>query len=166
MPSTTFSAYLATTYTNRDLALGASIVASFSGGSIPSGAQITSATLYISSMRVYTAKGLYLTLGSLGSTSSMALNESVHSNNLSVSGTSSLASFTGGAVTITLNTSQSTSGTVANFRDGCYLTLTVNYTEAASVTTGYVSPSSVETGSAISLYLYAAANTYHSAVWT
>lgn len=72
MPSASFTAYLSTTYTNRDYSLGSSIVASFSGGSIPSGAQITSASLYISSMRVYTSKGLYLTLGSLGSTSTMS----------------------------------------------------------------------------------------------
>lgn len=136
MASATFSAYLASTYTNKDLSLGASIVASFSGGYVPSGAQITSAALYISSMRVYTSKGLYLTLGSLGSTSTMAYNESVHSNNLSVSIGGGLPGFSGGSITVTVNTAQSTSGTMVNFRDGCYMTLTVNYTEATNVSTG------------------------------
>lgn len=73
-------------------------------------------------MKVYTSKGLYLTLGSLGSTATMAYNEAVHSNSVAIAMSGGLASFSGGTVTITVNTSQSTSGSMVNFRDGCYLT--------------------------------------------
>lgn len=62
MPSTTFTAYMGNT--NTDLRVGATITEYFSGSAIPSGAQITSASLYISSLKIYTSKGLYLTLGS------------------------------------------------------------------------------------------------------
>lgn len=165
MPSVSFTAYLSTAYTNKDYSLGSSIVASFSSGSIPSGSQITSVSLYISSMRVYTSKGLYLTLGSLGSTSTMSYNESIHSNNLSFASTGSLAGFSGGSVTIYINTAQSTSGSMVNFRDGCYMTLTVNYAQSTNVSTATVSPSSVQVGSAVSLTIYASSGTYHTATW-
>lgn len=63
MASATFMCYMGNT--NKDLKVGASITEYFSlsGAGIPAGSTITSASLYVSSLRVYTQKGLYLTLG-------------------------------------------------------------------------------------------------------
>lgn len=55
---------------------------------------------------------------------------------------------------------------MVNFRDGCYMTLTVNYAESVGVSTGSVSPSSIELGGKLYLNIFASANTYHTATWT
>lgn len=78
---------------------------------------------------------------------------------------SAFRGFSGGSLGISINTSQSTSGNMVNFRDGCYITITVNYTESASTSTGSLSPTSVQVGNSIYLYISAASGTFHTATW-
>lgn len=167
MPTVTYTCYMG--HTNTDYKTGASLTEYFSrSGTAPSGsATINSANLYLSSIKTYSAKGTYLTISGLGTSGVLSLNESAHSETVSFSPSGSILSFSGGSVSISLNTQQSTSANLVNFRDGCVLTITVNYTESATVSTATVSPSSVQVGSAISLVsITAGSGKYHTATWT
>lgn len=166
MPSVTYTCYMGNT--NKDYKTGASLNEYFSrSGTAPSGnATINSVSLYLSSIKTYSSRGTYLTIGGLGTSGVLSLNESVHSETVSFSPSGNILNFAGGSVSISLNTQQSTTANLVNFRDGCVLTITVNYTESASVSTASISPSSVQVGGTISLSIYASSGTYHTATWT
>jgi len=89
-------------------------------------------------------------------------NDSSHSETVGFSASGSILSFSGGSVSISINTSQSSNTNQINFRDGCQLTLTVNYAETAGVSTGSVTPSSAVLGSTFTLNITSSANTYHT----
>gem|GEM_PF-6750493 len=92
----------------------------------------------------------------------MTQNDSSHSETVGFSASGSILSFSGGSVSISINTSQSSNTNQINFRDGCQLTLTVNYAETAGVSTGSVTPSSAVLGSTFTLNITSSANTYHT----
>ena len=118
------------------------------------------ATLSVTSFRTYTNRGVYLTLGPYGSTGSFAYNEATHSETVAVSINSSIFNFTNGSITLTVNTSQSSSGNQINFRDGCMIYLTVQYSggSSESPSSGSLNKSSVEVGGSISLTVNAASS--------
>ena len=117
------------TRTNTDMAAGTTFNC-YASGSAVSNAYITSASLYLSSIRTYVA-GCYLdfTLGSgSGSTSSFSNNSSTHSETVSVNNASA-ALLSAGSQTMyfTVRRSSGGSGNALNIRDGLSGTLTLNY---------------------------------------
>lgn len=70
MPTVDYTCYISSGNSNKDLATGASINESFSrsGNAPAAGSTVVSATLYMSSIRTYSTKGTYLSLGSYGTT--------------------------------------------------------------------------------------------------
>ena len=85
MPSVSY-ALSSFSKTNTDLASGATFTASASGSAV-SGAYITSATLYLSSIRTYSSAGyLTFTRGSgSGTTGNFSSNSSTHSETVTLS---------------------------------------------------------------------------------
>lgn len=86
---------------------------------------------------------------------------------MGISLSNSILSFSGGSISITICTSQSSGANIINFRAGCTLTLTVTYAEPVGVSTGAVGGSSVPVGGTIQFYVYATmpSNVYHKLTW-
>ena len=128
MPTMTYS-LSGFSRTNTDMAAGTTFNA-YASGSPVSNSYITSATLYLSSMRTYSgACYLDFSLGSgSASTSNFSSNSSTHSQTVSVNNASA-ALLTAGSGTIyfTVRRSTSGSGNLLNIRDGLSGTLTLNY---------------------------------------
>ena len=117
------------TKTNTDMAAGTSFTATATGSTV-TGAYITSATLYLSSIRTYSSVGyLTFTRGSgSGTTGTFSSNSSTHSETVSLTGYSdALLTAGGGTVSFTLQRSSSGSGNILNLRSGITGTLTLNY---------------------------------------
>lgn len=128
---------------------------------------MTSASLYLSSIKTYSTRGTYLSLGGYGTTSTLSTNDATHSDTVSAYLDDSILSFSGGNIPITVYVSQSTTANQINYRDGCTLTLTVNYSEPSTASTGSLSASSVALGSSITLYISASSSSMkHTAVWS
>lgn len=101
-------------------------------------------------------------MGGYGTTSALTFNQNVHSEYLSVNGTSLLSSFTGGTISFTLVGSGTAN--LANVRDGAVFTLTLNFSESPS--TGTLSASSVQLGGTIALYINPSSASYsHRVRW-
>ncbi len=128
MPSKTLT-LSSFTKTNTDMGAGATFSCSYSGSAI-SGAYVTSASLYFSSMKTYVS-GCYLDFSSTGfsgSTSSFSSNSTVHGETVSVSGLSAGAlTATSGTITFTVRRSSGGSGNALNLRSANSGTLTINY---------------------------------------
>lgn len=128
---------------------------------------ITGASLSISSLRVYSSKGPYLVLGTLGTSAALSYNESVHSTTVSVTPGSGLGSFSSGTVAVTVYSTQSTSGNMINLRDGCVLTLIITYQESSTASTGWLNKTSVEIGSSITLNISSSTSSnWHGVSWS
>ncbi len=128
---------------------------------------MTGATLTVSSFRAYSGKGTYLTLGGYGSTGTFAQNEAVHSATVSATVAASILSFSGGTISLTVNTTQASSGNQLNFRESCVLTLTVHYAETATSSTGSLSKTTAAIGDSISLTINPSSGTVsHRVVWS
>lgn len=73
--------------TNTDLPSGGVLTGyiSSNGDSIPTGAYVVSASLYVSAMKCYTSRNARLQIGGYGTTSSFASNSSTHGESVSAS---------------------------------------------------------------------------------
>ncbi len=148
MPSVSY-ALSSFSKTNTDLASGATFTASASGSAV-SGAYITSATLYLSSIRTYSSAGyLTFTRGSgSGTTGNFSSNSSTHSETVTLTSYSdALLTAGGGTVSFTLKRSTSGSGNILNLRSGITGTLTLNYQLSSTACTA---PTACSVGSTLS----------------
>ena len=119
MPSISYS-LSSFTKTNTDMPAGTTFTATASGSTV-SGAYITSGTLYLSSIRTYSAAG-YLTFSfgsGSGTTANFSSNSATHSETVSLTGYSNALLTAGsGTVSFTLQRSPSGSGNILNLRSG------------------------------------------------
>ena len=115
--------------TNTDMAAGTTFTCSASGSAV-SNSYITSATLYLSSIRTYSgACYLDFSLGSgSASTSTFSNNSTSHGETVSVNNAGAgLLTAGGGTMNFTVRRNTSGSGNLLNIRSGLTGTLTLNY---------------------------------------
>ena len=129
MPTLTYN-LSSFTKTNTDMKADATFTA-YASGTAVANATISSASLYLSSMKTYSGYCyLTFTLGSgSGTTANFASNSSVHAETVALTAYSAgLLTAGSGTVTFTVRRSNSGSGNLLNIRDGLSGTLTLNYT--------------------------------------
>jgi len=114
---------------NTDMPSGQTFTA-FASGSPIANARVTSGSLYLSSIRTYSASCyLTFTLGSgSGQTANLSNNSATHSQTPSLTSyNNNLLTAGSGTITFTVQRSVSGSGNLLNLRDGITGTLTLNY---------------------------------------
>lgn len=131
--------------TNSDKGNGGTLGATIKkNGTVPTGAYVTSASQYISALKVYSSKGPYLQIGSYGSSGTLSQNSSDHSTTVSASINDSIFNVSSESITITVRMSGTTNA--LNIRAGCTMTLTVNYNQSFTKSTASLNPTSIAAG--------------------